>query len=89
MYFNDNLKICSVIIIFIFILGTIKKEFYNNTHLYEFIKCVIAIFLIIFILYLFLILIRKIYIRNRIIPEENDIEKNNKEIIVLPDGVQS
>lgn len=89
MCFNDNLQICMVIIIFIFILTTIKQEFYNNTHLYEFIKFVIAIFLIIFCLYLFLILIRKKYITNRIIPEVNDIEKNNEKIIIPPDEIHS
>lgn len=89
MCFNDKSQNCTIIIIFIFILGTIKQEFYNNTHLYEFIKCVIAILLIIFCLYLFLILITKIYIKNRIIPEENDIEKNNQEITVPPDGLHS
>ena len=96
MCFNDNSQCCSIIIIVIFILYTIKYKFYNSTHLYEFIKFVIAIFLIIFCLYLFLVLIKKIY-NNRIVPEENDIEENdieeneenNIEITVPPDGVHS
>ncbi len=79
MCFNDNSQCCSIIIIVIFILYTIKYKFYNSTHLYEFIKFVIAIFLIIFCLYLFLILIRTIYFNNRIVPEENNTEENNIE----------
>lgn len=89
MCFNDSSQFCTVTIIIIFILVTIKHEFYNNTHLYEFIKVVIAIFLIIFILYLYFVLIKKFYCNNRIVPEENDIENNNKEITVPPDGVHS
>ena len=89
MCLDNETQYCSLIIIFIFILYTIKNEFYNSTHLYEFIKFVIAILLIIFCLYLFLVLIKKIY-NNRIVPEENDIEENeenNIEISVPPDGV--
>jgi cytochrome bd-type quinol oxidase subunit 2 len=89
MCFNDSSQSCAVTIIIIFILVTIKHEFYNNTHLYEFIKVVIAIFLIIFILYLYFVLIKKFYCNNRIVPEENDIENNNKEITVPPDVVHS
>lgn len=84
MCLDNETQYCSLIIIFIFILYIIKNEFYNSTHLYEFIKFVIAIFLIIFCLYLFLALIKKIY-NNRIVPEEN--EENNIEITVPPDGV--
>ena len=89
MCLDNETQYCSLFIIFIFILYTIKNEFYNSTHLYEFIKFVIAIFLIIFCLYLFLVIIKKIY-NNRIVPEENDIEENeenNIEITVPPDGV--
>ena len=89
MCFNDSSQSCSAIIIIIFILVTIKVEFYGNTHLYEFIKIVIAIFLIIFTLYLYFVLIKKFYCNNRIVPEETDIENNNKEITVPPDGVHS
>lgn len=89
MCLDNETQYCSIIIIFIFILYTIKNEFYNSTHLYEFIKFVIAIFLIIFCLYLFLALIKKIY-NNRIVPEENEEnEENNIEITVPPDGVHS
>ena len=91
MCLDNETQYCSLFIIFIFILYTIKNEFYNSTHLYEFIKFVIAIFLIIFCLYLFIVLIKKIY-NNRIVPQENDIEENeenNIEITVPPDGVHS
>ena len=90
MCLDNETQYCSLFIIFIFILYTIKNEFYNSTHLYEFIKFVIAIFLII-CLYLFIVLIKKIY-NNRIVPQENDIEENeenNIEITVPPDGVHS
>jgi len=89
MCFDDFSQSCAVTIIIIFILFTIKQEFYNSTHLYEFIKIVIAIFLIIFTLYLYFVLIKKFYCNNRIVPEETDIENNNKEITVTPDGVHS
>ena len=89
MCLDNETQYCSLIIIFIFILYIIKNKFYNSTHLYEFIKFVIAIFLIIFCLYLFLALIKKIY-NNRIVPEENEEnEENNIEITVPPDGVHS
>jgi len=89
MCFDDFSQSCAVTIIIIFILGTIKHEFYNTTHLYEFIKFVIAIFLMIFYLYLNFVFIKHFCCNNRIVPEENDIEKNNQEITIPPDGVHS
>ena len=87
MCLDNETQYCSIIAIFVFILYIIKNKFYSSTHLYEFIKFVIAIFLIIFCLYLFLALIKKIY-NNRIVPEENEEnEENNIEITVPPDGV--
>ena len=85
----DSSQSCAVTIIIIFILVTIKHEFYNNTHLYEYIKIVIVIFLMIGYLYLNFVFIKHFCSNNRIVPEENDIENNNKEITVPPDGVHS
>ena len=89
MCFDDFSQSCAVTIIIIFILFTIKQEFYNSTHLYEFIKVVIAIFLMIIYLYINFIFLKHFCCNNRIVPEENDIENNNKEITVPPDGVHS
>jgi len=86
---SDSSQSCIVTIIIIFILVTIKVEFYNNTHLYEYIKVVIAIFLMIFYLYINFVFIKHFCCKNRIVPEENDIENNNQEITVKPEGVHS
>ncbi len=86
---SDSSQSCVATIIIIFILVTIKHEFYNNTHLYEYIKIVIVIFLMIGYLYLNFVFIKHFCSNNRIVPEENDIENNNKEITVPPDGVHS
>ena len=69
---SDSSQSCVATIIIIFILFTIKVEFYNNTHLYEYI-----------------IFLKHFCCNNRIVPEENDIENNNQEVTVKPDGVHS
>tara|TARA_B100001564_G_C20595705_1_gene650105 strand:+ start:162 stop:431 length:270 start_codon:yes stop_codon:yes gene_type:complete len=89
MCFSDSSQLCIVTIIIIFILVTIKVEFYDKTHLYEYIKVVIAIFLMIGYLYLNFVFIKHFCSNNRIVPEENDIENNNQEITVKPEGVHS
>lgn len=91
MCYADYSQNSLIIIIVIITLISIKQTFYSNTHLYEFIKVSIAIFLILFLLYLYIEIIKKFYCNNRIVPEENDIEnnniENNEEITVPPDGV--
>ena len=89
MCFSDSSQSCVATIIIIYILVIIKIEIYNNTHLYEYIKIVLAIFLMIFYLYINFVFIKHFCCKNRIVPEENDIEKNNPEITVKPDGVHS
>ena len=73
-------------------LIAVKYEFYENTHWYEFIKIILAIILIIFCVYIYFIFIIKCYENyniNRIVPEANDIEKNNVEKTILPNEVHS
>ena len=89
MCFSDSSQSCVATIIIIYILVIIKIEIYNNTHLYEYIKIVLAIFLMIFYLYINFVFIKHFCCKNRIVPEENDIENNNQEITVKPDGVHS
>jgi hypothetical protein len=92
MSFKDCSQPCAVIIIIIFILIAVKHEFYENTHWYEFIKIILAIILIIFCAYIYFIFIIKCYEnynKNRIVPEENDIEKNNVEVTIPPNEINS
>ena len=86
---SNYLQSCVTTIIIIFILVIIKIKCYNKTHLYEYIKIVLAIFLMIGYLYLNFVFIKYFCSNNRIVPEENDIENNNQEITVKPDGVHS
>ena len=84
MCYEDYSQNSLIILIVIITLISIKQTFYSNTHLYEFIKFSIAIFLILFLVYLYFQIIKKFYCNNRIVPEEN-----NPEITVPPDGVHS
>lgn len=86
---SDSSQLCIATIIIIYILVIIKIEVYNNTHLYEYIKIVIVIFLMIIYLYINFIFLKHFCCNNRIVPEENDIENNNQEVTIKPDGVHS
>jgi len=81
MFSNDFSHYFYVTIIIIFILIGIKNNFFNDIHWYEFCKFIIALCLIIFILFINIVFIQKIWNKNKIVPEEGgEIEINNEEI---------
>lgn len=83
MFSNDFSHYFYVTIIIIFILIGIKNNFFNDIHWYEFCKFIIALCLIIFILFINIVFIQKIWNKNRIVPEEEaQIEMNNEEITI-------
>ena len=86
---SNYLQSCVTTIIIIFILVIIKIKCYNKIHLYEYIKIVIVIFLMIGYLYINFIFLKHFCCNNRIVPEENDIENNNQEVTIKPEGVHS
>jgi len=82
---NDFLHYFYVTIIIIFILIGIKNKFFNDIHWYEFFKFIVVLCLIIFIVFINIVFIQKIWNINRIVPEdenikniEENIEENNK-----------
>ena len=80
---NNCLHYFYVTIIIIFILIGIKNNFFNDIHWYEFCKFIIALCLIIFILFINIVFIQKIWNKNRIVPEEEaQIEMNNEGITI-------
>ena len=80
---NNCLHYFYVTIIIIFILIGIKNNFFNDIHWYEFCKFIIALCLIIFILFINIVFIQKIWNKNKIVPEEEaQIEMNNEEITI-------
>jgi len=83
MFSNDFSHYFYVTIIIIFILIGIKNNFFNDIHWYEFCKFIIALCLIIFILFINIVFIQKIWNKNKIVPEEDaQIEMNNEEITI-------
>ena len=80
---NDFLHYFYVTIIIIFILIGIKKNFFNSIHWYEFFKFIVGLCFIIFIVFINIVFIQKMWNINRIFPEEGNIEKNNE----TPDNI--
>ena len=92
---NEVILLCIIILILLII--KVKKQYFANVHLYEFIKGCIMIFLILFLIYLCIFILNKLC-TNKIHPEElieNNNENNNVDIDIEnqadvtkpPDGV--
>ena len=71
---NDLLYYFYVTIIIIFILIGIKNTFFNDIHWYEFFKFIVVLCLIIFIVFINIVFIQKMWHINRIVPENKNIE---------------
>ena len=90
---NEVILLC--IIIFILLVIEVKKQYFTNVHLYEFIKGCIIILLILFLIYLYIFILNKLC-TTKVHPEElieNNNENNNVdienqvEVTKPPDGV--
>tara|TARA_Y100000591_G_scaffold320590_1_gene334223 strand:+ start:104 stop:367 length:264 start_codon:yes stop_codon:yes gene_type:complete len=84
---NDCFTICPIIFIIVFLIVTIKEEFFEDIHWYEFIKTILMICMINIILVLCLFIMKKLQEKHFKVSPIN--EEQNIEITVPPDGVHS
>lgn len=86
---NEVIVLCIIILILLII--KVKKQYFVNVHLYEYIKMCIMIFLILFLIYLCIFILNKLCI-TKVYPEElienNNVDiENQVEVTKPPDGV--